>query len=141
MVCDMKRYCLTSLNLCNSYFFLISPIFETVVMGVDSEHFEEALTKLKLAKGVNLDVELNADDLKELVGQFKALNPNLPTDPHVQLEMAIKAVFQSWHNPRAVRYRAYNGISASTGTAVNIQSMVFGKSSNWQSKCGKVKCV
>jgi len=108
-------------------------MFSDVVMGVDSEHFEEALTKLKLAKGVNLDVELTADDLKELVSQFKAINPNLPTDPHVQLEMAIKAVFQSWHNPRAVRYRAYNGISASTGTAVNIQSMVFG---NKNDNCG-----
>jgi len=58
---------------------------------------------------------------------FKELNPNLPMDPFVQLEMAIKAVFQSWYNPRAVRYRAYNGISANSGTAVNVQSMVFGK--------------
>jgi len=96
-------------------------------MDVDAELFEHALTNMKAAKGVKLDVELTAEDLKELVRKFKELNPNLPTDPRVQLEMAIKAVFQSWHNPRAVRYRAYNGISADTGTAVNIQSMVFGK--------------
>lgn len=96
-------------------------------MGVDGERFEHALTKLKEAKGVKNDVDLTADDMKELVKQFKELNPNLPTDPFVQLEMAIKAVFQSWYNPRAVRYRAYNGISANSGTAVNVQSMVFGK--------------
>jgi len=100
----------------------------TVVMGMDSELFEQALTKLKVARGVKLDVQLTADDLKELVRQFKEINPNLPTDPHVQLEMSIKAVFQSWYNPRAVRYRAYNGISSLNGTGVNIQSMVFGKS-------------
>jgi pyruvate,orthophosphate dikinase len=108
-------------------------MFSHVVMGVDSEHFENALTKLKVAKGVKLDVELSADDMKELVRQFKEINPNLPTDAYLQLEMAIKAVFQSWHNPRAVRYRAYNGISASSGTAVNIQSMVFG---NKNDNCG-----
>jgi pyruvate,orthophosphate dikinase len=98
-----------------------------VVMGVDSEHFERVLTKLKEEKGVHLDVELTAEDMKQLVRRFKEINPDLPTDPHVQLEMAIKAVFQSWYNPRAVRYRAYNGIPANSGTAVNIQAMVFGK--------------
>jgi len=102
-------------------------MFSDVVMGVDGERFEHALTKLKEAKGVKNDVDLTADDMKELVRQFKELNPNLPMDPFVQLEMAIKAVFQSWYNPRAVRYRAYNGISANSGTAVNVQSMVFGK--------------
>jgi pyruvate,orthophosphate dikinase len=96
-------------------------------MGVDSELFERELTKLKEEKGVHLDVDLSAEDLKELVRRFKGINPDLPSDPHVQLEMAIKAVFQSWYNPRAVRYRAYNGIPANSGTAVNIQAMVFGE--------------
>jgi len=105
----------------------------TVVMGVDGELFEHALTDLKTLKGVKLDVELTAEDLKELVSKFKDLNPNIPSDPYIQLEMAIKAVFQSWHNPRAARYRQYNGISAGSGTAVNIQSMVFG---NKNEECG-----
>jgi pyruvate,orthophosphate dikinase len=102
-------------------------------MNMEGELFEHALTTLKEEKGVKLDVELTADDLKELVAKFQEINPDVPTDPHVQLEMAIKAVFQSWHNPRAARYRQYNGISAESGTAVNIQSMVFG---NKNEECG-----
>jgi len=108
-------------------------MFSDVVMGMDGELFEHALTTLKAEKGVTLDVELTAEDLKELVRRFQDINPNVPTDPLVQLEMAIQAVFQSWHNPRAARYRQYNGISAESGTAVNIQSMVFG---NKNDECG-----
>jgi len=100
---------------------------------MESELFEHALTELKEERGVKLDVELTADDLRELVSRFQKINPNVPTDPHVQLAMAIKAVFRSWHNPRAARYRQYNGISAESGTAVNIQSMVFGNKNN---ECG-----
>ncbi len=92
---------------------------------MDGELFEHALTKLKAAKGIKNDVDLTADDMKELVRNFKEINPILLTDPYVQLEMVNKGVFQSWYNPRAVRYRAYNGIFANSGTAVNVHKVWY----------------
>ncbi|MEJ2544810.1 MAG: PEP/pyruvate-binding domain-containing protein, partial [Calditrichaceae bacterium] len=86
---------------------------------------------MKEKKGVELDTELTADDLKELVSQFKAeikkrTNQEFPTDPWEQLWGAISAVFGSWNNPRALKYRKLNNIPADWGTAVNVQAMVFG---------------
>ncbi len=106
-------------------------MFSDVVMEVGKKYFEELIDKMKEEKGVTQDVELTADDLKELANQFKAeykekIGEDFPTDPKVQLMEAIKAVFRSWDNPRANVYRRDNDIPYSWGTAVNVQMMAFG---------------
>ena len=106
-------------------------MYSDVVMEVGKKYFEELIDELKAKKGVKLDTELDADDLKNLAQQFKAeykskLGEDFPSDPKKQLEGAIKAVFRSWDNPRAIYYRRMNDIPASWGTAVNVQMMVFG---------------
>ncbi len=106
-------------------------MFSDVVMEVGKKYFEELIDKMKEEKGVTQDVELTADDLKELANQFKAeykekIGDDFPTDPKVQLMEAIKAVFRSWDNPRANVYRRDNDIPYSWGTAVNVQMMAFG---------------
>ena len=113
-------------------------MFSDVVMEVGKKYFEELIDKMKAAKGVKQDVELDADDLKELANQFKAeykakIGEDFPSDPKVQLMEAIKAVFRSWDNPRANVYRRDNDIPYSWGTAVNVQSMAFG---NMGDDCG-----
>ncbi len=106
-------------------------MFSDVVMEVGKKYFEELIDKMKDEKGVTQDVELTADDLKELANQFKAeykekIGKDFPTDPKEQLMEAIKAVFRSWDNPRANVYRRDNDIPYSWGTAVNVQMMAFG---------------
>ncbi len=106
-------------------------MFSDVVMGVGKKHFEELIDEMKAKKGVTYDVELTAEDLKELAEQFKAeyqkeLGEEFPVDPIVQLKEAIKAVFRSWDNPRANVYRRDNDIPYSWGTAVSVMPMVFG---------------
>lgn len=106
-------------------------MFSDVVMEVEKSNFERIIDQLKAEKGVKLDTELDADDLKRLVKEFKAFykkskNEDFPQDPKVQLMEAVKAVFRSWDNPRAIYYRRMNDIPSSWGTAVNVQSMVFG---------------
>ena len=106
-------------------------MFSDVVMEVGKKYFEQLIDKMKEAKHVTQDVELTADDLKELANQFKAeykskIGSDFPTDPRVQLFEAIKAVFRSWDNPRANVYRRDNDIPYSWGTAVNVQMMAFG---------------
>ncbi|MFA5659474.1 MAG: pyruvate, phosphate dikinase [Oscillospiraceae bacterium] len=106
-------------------------MYSDVVMEVGKKFFEELIDKMKEEKGVNLDTELTADDLKKLAEQFKAeyktkIGSDFPSDPKEQLMGAIKAVFRSWDNPRAIYYRRMNDIPASWGTAVNVQAMVFG---------------
>ncbi|MBQ0060133.1 MAG: pyruvate, phosphate dikinase, partial [Lachnospiraceae bacterium] len=106
-------------------------MFSDVVMEVGKKYFEELIDKMKIAKGVSLDVDLTAEDLKELANQFKAeykskIGEDFPTDPKEQLVEAIKAVFRSWDNPRANVYRRDNDIPYSWGTAVNVQMMAFG---------------
>ena len=106
-------------------------MFSDVVMELDKEHYEVMLGEMKKARGVKLDSDLTAEDLKELVGKFKAfylskMGSEFPSDPKEQLMGAIQAVFRSWDNPRANVYRRMNDIPYSWGTAVNIQSMVFG---------------
>ncbi len=106
-------------------------MFSDVVMEVGKKYFEELIDKMKAEKGVTQDVELTADDLKELANQFKAeykqkIGEDFPTDPKTQLMEAIKAVFRSWDNPRANVYRRDNDIPYSWGTAVNVQMMAFG---------------
>ena len=113
-------------------------MFSDVVMEVGKKYFEELIDKMKAKKGVKQDVELDADDLKELANQFKAeykakIGEDFPSDPKVQLMEAIKAVFRSWDNPRANVYRRDNDIPYSWGTAVNVQSMAFG---NMGDDCG-----
>jgi pyruvate,orthophosphate dikinase len=113
-------------------------MYSDVVMEVGKKYFEELIDKMKEAKGVTQDVELGADDLKELAGQFKAeykakIGTDFPSDPKEQLMGAIKAVFRSWDNPRANVYRRDNDIPFSWGTAVNVQSMAFG---NMGDNCG-----
>ena len=113
-------------------------MYSDVVMEVGKKYFEELIDKMKEEKGVTLDVELGADDLKELALQFKAeykakIGANFPDDPKEQLMGAIKAVFRSWDNPRANVYRRDNDIPYSWGTAVNVQSMAFG---NMGDDCG-----
>ncbi len=113
-------------------------MYSDVVMEVGKKYFEELIDKMKAEKGVTQDVELDADDLKELASQFKAeykdkLGEDFPTDPKEQLMGAIKAVFRSWDNPRANVYRRDNDIPYSWGTAVNVQSMAFG---NMGDDCG-----
>ena len=106
-------------------------MFSDVVMEVGKKYFEELIDKMKEEKGVTQDVDLTADDLKELANQFKAeykkmLGQDFPVDPKEQLMEAIKAVFRSWDNPRANVYRRDNDIPYSWGTAVNVQMMAFG---------------
>ncbi len=106
-------------------------MFSDVVMEVGKKHFETLIDQMKAKKGVKLDVELTADDLKELAGQFKAeyksaIGKDFPSDAKEQLFEAIKAVFRSWDNPRANVYRRDNDIPYSWGTAVNVQMMAFG---------------
>ena len=106
-------------------------MYSDVVMEVGKKYFETLIDAMKEAKGVKLDVELSAEDLKELANQFKAeykskIGSEFPTDPKEQLFGAIKAVFRSWDNPRANVYRRDNDIPYSWGTAVNVQMMVFG---------------
>ncbi len=106
-------------------------MFSDVVMEVGKKYFEELIDKMKAVKGVTQDVELTADDLKELANQFKAeykekIGKDFPSDPKEQLMEAIKAVFRSWDNPRANVYRRDNDIPYSWGTAVNVQMMAFG---------------
>ncbi len=110
-------------------------MFSDVVMEVGKKYFEELIDKMKQEKGVTQDVDLTAEDLKELANQFKAeykakLGQDFPTDPKVQLMEAIKAVFRSWDNPRANVYRRDNDIPYSWGTAVNVQMMAFGNMGN-----------
>ena len=106
-------------------------MFSDVVMEVGKKYFEELIDKMKEEKGVKQDVDLNADDLKNLAEQFKAeykekIGKDFPTDPKEQLMEAIKAVFRSWNNDRAITYRRLNDIPGSWGTAVNVQQMVYG---------------
>ena len=113
-------------------------MYSDVVMEVGKKYFEELIDKMKAKKGVKQDVELSADDLKELAYEFKAeykskLGTDFPDDPKEQLMGAIKAVFRSWDNPRANVYRRDNDIPYSWGTAVNVQSMAFG---NMGDDCG-----
>ncbi len=113
-------------------------MYSDVVMEVGKKYFEQLIDAMKERKGVKQDVELTADDLKELAGQFKAeykakIGSDFPDDPKEQLMGAIKAVFRSWDNPRANVYRRDNDIPYSWGTAVNVQSMAFG---NMGDDCG-----
>ena len=113
-------------------------MYSDVVMEVGKKYFEELIDKMKTERGVTYDVELTADDLKELAGQFKAeykekIGQDFPDDPKEQLMGAVKAVFRSWDNPRANVYRRDNDIPYSWGTAVNVQSMAFG---NMGDDCG-----
>ncbi|HIT09891.1 MAG TPA: pyruvate, phosphate dikinase, partial [Candidatus Merdivicinus faecavium] len=106
-------------------------MYSDVVMEVGKKYFEQLIDKMKEEKGVTQDVELSAEDLKELAEQFKAeykekIGEDFPTDPKEQLMGAIKAVFRSWDNPRANVYRRDNDIPYSWGTAVNVQMMAFG---------------
>lgn len=122
-------------------------MFSNVVMGLDGDLFENAITSMKRARNVESDTDLSAEDLEELVGEFKTIfsenvsaeeYPGLvvdgkvcfPQDPDVQLRLAIEAVFGSWNNPRAILYRKQNKISDDLGTAVNVQSMIFGNKGN-----------
>ncbi|MGN0556772.1 MAG: pyruvate, phosphate dikinase [Acutalibacteraceae bacterium] len=113
-------------------------MYSDVVMEVGKKYFEELIDEMKAAKGVTQDVDLTADDLKELARQFKAeykskIGEDFPTDPKEQLMGAVKAVFRSWDNPRANVYRRDNDIPYSWGTAVNVQEMAFG---NWSDESG-----
>ena len=113
-------------------------MYSDVVMEVGKKYFEELIDEMKEARGVTQDVELTADDLKELAGQFKAeykakIGKDFPSDPREQLMGAVEAVFRSWDNPRANVYRRDNDIPYSWGTAVNVQAMAFG---NMGDDCG-----
>ena len=113
-------------------------MYSDVVMEVGKKYFEELIDQMKAKRGVKQDVDLTADDLKELANQFKAeykskIGSDFPDDPKEQLMGAIKAVFRSWDNPRANVYRRDNDIPYSWGTAVNVQAMVFG---NMGEDCG-----
>ncbi|MBD5137305.1 MAG: pyruvate, phosphate dikinase [Lachnospiraceae bacterium] len=113
-------------------------MYSDVVMEVGKKYFEELIDKMKSDRGVTQDVDLTAEDLKELANQFKAeykakIGEDFPDDPKEQLMGAIKAVFRSWDNPRANVYRRDNDIPYSWGTAVNVQEMAFG---NWSDESG-----
>ncbi len=115
-------------------------MYSDVVMEVGKKYFEELIDKMKEEKGVTQDIELSAEDLKELANQFKAeykakIGQDFPSEPKEQLMGAIKAVFRSWDNPRANVYRRDNDIPYSWGTAVNVQMMAFG---NMGDDCGTV---
>jgi len=110
-------------------------MFSDVVMEVPKSKFEKVIDEMKEAKGVTLDTELDANDLKEMVVRFKKIFKeekgfDFPQDPKQQLIEAIKAVFRSWDNPRAIVYRRMNDIPSDWGTAVNVQAMVFGNMGN-----------
>ncbi len=110
-------------------------MFSDVVMGIPKAYFDDVLDAVKEAKGIEFDHQLNADDLKKIVVEFKKIykreiGEDFPEESHVQLLAAVKAVFSSWENPRAVYYRRMNDIPASWGTAVTVQSMVFGNMGN-----------
>ncbi len=110
-------------------------MFGNVVMSIDHEHFEQAFTRIKRKYKVKNDVDLNEKGLIELIEQYKAVykkhtRRNFPQDPFKQLTLSIEAIFRSWHNPRAVTYRRIHKIEGLPGTAVNIQSMVFGNLNN-----------
>jgi pyruvate,orthophosphate dikinase len=114
----------------DSYRRLIN-MFGDTVMGVDHHHFEHELSDVKNSKGVELDTELDVEGLKEVVRRYKEVyrkhvGSDFPSDPYQQLEAAIEAVFKSWMGDRAIRYRELNDIRGVRGTAVNVQSMVFG---------------
>ncbi|MEE1351423.1 MAG: pyruvate, phosphate dikinase, partial [Clostridia bacterium] len=113
-------------------------MYSDVVMEVGKKYFEQLIDEMKEAKGVTEDIDLTADDLKELANQFKAeykskIGQDFPNDPKEQLMGAVKAVFRSWDNPRANVYRRDNDIPYSWGTAVNVQEMAFG---NWSDESG-----
>jgi len=106
-------------------------MFGSIVMGIERQHFEKALDKMKAKKGVQMDTDLTSDDLKELAKEFKAIyksetGTDFPDNPHEQLKLAINAVFGSWFGDRAVKYRKLHGIPNDLGTACNVQTMVFG---------------
>jgi len=106
-------------------------MFGNIVMGVDRQKFERALEEIKERKGVHLDTDLTAADLKGVVDEFKVIykrstGENFPSDPYEQLKKAINAVFSSWFGDRAVKYRKLNNIPENLGTACNVQAMVFG---------------
>ena len=111
-------------------------MFSDVVMEVPKSFFEKIIDEMKEEKGVHYDTELTADDLKELIVRFKAVykekmnGEDFPQEPKVQLMEAVKAVFRSWDNPRAIVYRRMNDIPGDWGTAVNVQAMVFGNMGN-----------
>ncbi len=114
----------------DSYRRLIN-MFGDTVMGVDHHHFEHELSAVKQAKGVENDTDLDVDGLKEVVHRYRSVYEKhvgspFPSDPYKQLEAAIEAVFKSWMGDRAIRYRELNDIRGVRGTAVNVQSMVFG---------------
>ncbi|WP_372636011.1 pyruvate, phosphate dikinase [Cohnella sp.] len=113
-------------------------MFGEVVLGIEAFRFEKILSRIKSARGAETDQQLSADDLRELIGEYKSCiaaraDRPFPEDAHEQLRMAIEAVFRSWHNPRAKFYRQLNRIPDDQGTAVNVQSMVFG---NLGGDCG-----
>lgn len=113
-------------------------MFADVVKGLSKKRFEEIIDEVKAAKGIKDDLDLDADDMKELVARFKEfyraeLGCDFPTDPRDQMMEAIEAVFRSWNNERAIYYRQQNDIPSSWGTAVNVQMMVFGNMGN---SCG-----
>ena len=113
-------------------------MYSDVVMEIQKSLFEEEIDKMKAERGVKLDTELTADDLKELVARFKEIyrrekNSDFPNNPSEQLIEAVEAVFRSWNNPRAITYRKLNDIPSDWGTAVNVQEMVFG---NMGEDCG-----
>ena len=110
-------------------------MFSDVVMEIPKSFFERILDEIKESKGVKFDTELTADDLKEVIVRFKAvykdkMGEDFPQDPRVQLMEAVKAVFRSWDNERAIVYRRMNDIPGDWGTAVNVQAMVFGNMGN-----------
>ena len=110
-------------------------MFGNVVMGMEHHDFEHELETVKATKGVKLDTELSAEDLEEVIARYKYvikahLGKDFPTDAYEQLKMGIRAVFSSWNNPRAIKYRELNDIRGLAGTAVNVQTMVFGNSGN-----------
>ena len=110
-------------------------MFSDVVMEISKSKFERVLDEIKEEKGVQYDTDLTAEDLHEVIVKFKALykaekGEDFPQDPNVQLMEAVKAVFRSWDNPRAIYYRRMNDIPGDWGTAVNVQSMVFGNMGN-----------
>ena len=110
-------------------------MYSDVVMEVGKKYFEQLIDEMKEARGVHMDTELTAEDLKELAEQFKAeykakIGEDFPSDPKVQLMGAVRAVFRSWNNPRAIVYRRMNDIPGSWGTAVNVQMMAFGNLGN-----------
>ncbi|MCD8052950.1 MAG: pyruvate, phosphate dikinase [Lachnospiraceae bacterium] len=111
-------------------------MFSDVVMEVPKSYFEKIIDEVKAEKGVKYDIDLTAENMKELISRFKAVykesmhGADFPQDPKVQLMEAVKAVFRSWDNPRAIVYRRMNDIPGDWGTAVNVQTMVFGNMGN-----------